>query len=105
MLHLRNSYSKLESPLLWDCQNDNPCLVAHPRDDSTFDTTCNDPTLVRTSGVVSMMQGVDAGFLDAGEMDFPTIDDCSIFFRPELSLIRSVCAERKIPAKCLRLSK
>ena len=107
MYQLRNSYSKLESPMHWACHE--TIIMSTPASSWT------DADLVQstTRGVQNSRNNCEAmPFMNCSGAKFEDLDldgmiesvnssDCNCNFRPELSLIRSVCPERKIPARCM----
>jgi hypothetical protein len=103
----RNAYSKLESPLDWDDQrliSSIPCSCAGDIweiEDDEQDTNSNEDD--NSGDIVVSRTNLDPSVLSCWKI--PYIDPSDGCFRPELSILRSVCPERKIPARCLQKAK
>ena len=113
MQEFRNSFSKLESPLSLNDRFENSCSEESKRVSLYFAKRSIrvDPMAAQSVSDKFEIDEADTKALIARDLDIFTDDQWTLpYFHsianglhdPELSLLRSVCPERKLPARCLR---
>jgi hypothetical protein len=98
----RNSFSKLESPVFWDLGAGNSSCYHQEVEDERSALQKDSMTVVfsQRSASTPEMDSTDSQDPYFSSWAIPFVNSSDFCFHPELSLIRSVCPERKIPARC-----